>query len=515
MSRPFFVLKHLKNLTSMSFRDAKHREISFLTSISRSRFLTCPFGASFRMTQGKQFFRCLVLIFFSFSHFAFPQSGTNTQYFRDGFLDTLEQRTFNYFWNCVDPATGLTPDRYPTKTFSSTAAIGFALTSYGIGAERKYVTRQAAAERVLTTIRYLYLLPQSDAMMGAGGYRGYFYHFLDLKTGTRFNRNIELSTIDTALLLAGVLFCQSYFNNDDPAEKEIRAYADSMFRRVDWKWLQARPPLISMGWFPDKGIHTSDWRGYDESMILHILALGSPTHAVDENTWSGYTKNFQWLSYFGKEFISFGPLFGHQYSQAWIDFRGIRDAYMRQKGIDYFENSRRATLTHQSYAISNPKKMNGYSEFIWGFTACDGPADETRTIDGVSRRFSSYSARGVSADWVNDDGTIAPTAVGSSVAFAPEICIPALKNIRNRVAGVWSDYGFLDAFNLSYITDATPAGWIDRDYLGIDQGPIVIMIENLRSGLVWNVMKKNPYIVKGLQRAGFTGGWLDSIPQKK
>ena len=440
---------------------------------------------------------------------------TIRKYFADGFLDSLQRKTFNYFWECVDPSTGLTPDRYPTRTFSSTAAIGFALTSYGIGAEMKYVTRPAAADRVLTTLKYLYQLPQNDAPMGSAGYRGFYYHFLDFSTGTRYNRDIELSSIDTALLLAGVLFCQSYFDGAGRTEREIRSYADSLYRRVEWPWLQPRPPLMSMGWYPDKGFHHTDWNGYNEAMIMVILALGSPTHPVKEEAWHGFTKQYQWMKYYGMEFVSFGPLFGHQYSHAWIDFRGIRDEYMQKKGIDYHENSRRATISQRAYAIENPHNMNGYSELMWGFTACDGPADETRTVNGVERRFSSYSARGVSADWVYDDGTISPTAAGGSIAFAPEICIPALKNIREKVPSVYSKYGFLDAFNLTYISERTPNGWVDHDYLGIDQGPILVMIENLRSGLVWDVMKKNPYIVNGLQRAGFTGGWLDQQPSKK
>ena len=432
------------------------------------------------------------------------------------FLDTVQLRTVQWFLDVTPKETGLTPDRYPTLTFSSTAAIGFALTSYGIGAERKYLSREAAADRVLVTLKYLYRLPQSDAVRGAAGYRGFFYHFLDFKTGTRFDKQVELSTIDTALLLAGVLFCQSYFDNNTAVEKKIREYADSLYRRVDWKWMQARPPLIAMGWFPGRGVIESDWNGYNEAMILYILALGSPAYSVNRDAWEGFTRDFKWLRYYGQEFVSFGPLFGHQYSHAWIDFRGIQDAYMQKKGIDYFENSRRATLTHREYAKENPKKLKGYSENIWGFTACDGPADDARMIDGVERRFESYSARGVSADWSNDDGTIAPTAAGGSIPFAPEICIPALKEMKNKYGGkLWTKYGFVDAFNPTYITPQTPDGWFDQDFLGIDQGPIALMIENYRSGLVWEVMKKNPYIVKGLQRAGFTGGWLNDNSKKK
>jgi hypothetical protein len=460
--------------------------------------------------------RTVILLFlYTVSLLASEPAQQNKKYFTDGFLDTLEQRTFNYFWECVDPKTGLTPDRYPTLTFSSTAAIGFALTSYPIGAERKYISRAAAADRVLTTLKYLYTLPQHDNMMGSAGYRGFYYHFLDYKTGTRYNDDIELSTIDTALLLAGALFCQSYFNGDNASENAIRAYADSMYRRVEWKWLQARPPLMSMGWYPDKGIHNSDWKAYDESMILYILALGSPTSPITSDAWKGFTSTSQWMKYYDQEFISFGPLFGHQYSHSWIDFRGIKDDYMLEKGIDYFENSRRATLSQQAYAKHNPKNMTGYSDYIWGFSACDGPADETRIIAGRQFQFSTYSARGVSADWINDDGTIAPTAAGGSVAFAPEICVPSLKAMRNDIPGLWTKYGFLDAFNQTYVTDKTPDGWVDHDYIGIDQGPIIIMIENLRSELVWSVMKKNPYIINGLKRAGFSGGWLDQQSKKR
>ncbi len=463
------------------------------------------------MTAGK----LLLFLPLMLLHAGLPETASNKKYFNDGFLDTVQYNTFKYFWECVDPATGLTPDRYPTKTFSSTAAIGFALTSYGIGAERNYVPRNEAAERVLTTLRYLYSLPQGNAMMGTAGYRGFFYHFLNLDTGTRFNEEIELSSIDTALLMAGILFCQSYFTESTTVESGIRAYADSLFLRVDWEWLLARPPLMSMGWYPDKGIHQADWHGYNEAMILYLLALGSPTHPIDERSWKGFTDGYQWLPYQGEEFVSFGPLFGHQYSHVWIDFRGIRDAYMQKKGIDYHENSRRATVTHRKYAISNPNKKIGYSADIWGFTACDGPADVQLVIDGKPLQFQTYAARGVSADWTNDDGTIAPTAAGGSIAFTPEISIAALRAMKEQIPGLWTSYGFLDAFNLTYRTAQFPDGWVDHDYLGIDQGPIIAMIENLRSELVWNTMKKNRYIVDGLRRAGFSGGWLNNARKGK
>ncbi len=432
----------------------------------------------------------------------------------DSFLDTLQQRTFKWFWEITPPNNGLTPDRYPTNPFSSIAAVGFALTAYPIGVERNYVTRPAAAERVLTTLKFFYGLPQNDDPVNTAGYKGFFYHFLHMDSGLRF-KDVELSTIDTALLLAGVLFCQSYFDRETETEKQIRAYADSIYWRADWRWFQVRAPLVSMGWRPEDGFITSDWRGYNEAMILYILALGSPTYAVKPDAWKAWTETYAWGTYYGYEFVNFGPLFGHQYSHCWIDFRGIQDEYMREKGIDYFENSRRATYSQRAYAADNPLRFHDYSADIWGLTACDGPADTTFIIDGVQREFRKYSARGVSFDWVFDDGTIAPTAVGGSIPFAPEICIPALKAMRHKYGSdVWREYGFIDAFNPTFRTKTTPNGWFDFEYLGIDQGPIILMIENFRTGLVWETMKRNPYIVRGLQRAGFTGGWLEKHQSK-
>src|SRR6266536_3600307 len=200
------------------------------------------------------------------------------------FLDTLEERTFNYFWNLTNPQNGLTPDRAPSESFSSIAAVGFALTAYPIGVERGYVTRAQASERTLTTLRFFWTAPQDSATTGVTGYRGFFYHFLDMSTGLRF-QTVELSTIDTALLLAGVLFSQSYFDRADTTEAEIRALADSIYLRVDWTWAQARPPAVSMGWHPETGFIPADWIGYNEGMIIYVLALGSPTHPVAPAAW--------------------------------------------------------------------------------------------------------------------------------------------------------------------------------------------------------------------------------------
>lgn len=444
-------------------------------------------------------------------------------------LDDVQARTFHYFWDLADPATGLVPDRWPSESFSSIAAVGFGLTAYGIGAERGWVSRAEARDRVLKTLRFLAAAPQGPAVRGVTGHRGFFYHFLDMASGERF-KQVELSTVDTALLLAGVLFDQSYFDRDDPAEAEIRRLADDLYRRAEWSWVQPRPPRVGMGWYSESGglhaesgFHDYDWQGYNEAMIVYVLALGSPTFPVDPDAWTAWTSTYRWGELYGEEFVQFAPLFGHQYSHVWIDFRGIRDDAIGRHGIDYFENSRRATYAQRAYAVANPQGWRGYGENVWGLTACDGPADVTLPVGGVPRAFHTYTARGVAAGDVRDDGTIAPTAALASLPFAPEIVLPALAAMKDRYGDrLYSTYGFRDAFNPSFTFPGVAVergevdpelGWVDVDYLGIDQGPILAMIENHRSGLVWATMRKNPYVVAGLRRAGFTGGWLDEAPR--
>ncbi len=433
------------------------------------------------------------------------------------FLDTLEHRTFLWFWERCHP-NGLTPDRWPTPSFVSMGATGFALTAYPIGAERGWVTRREAARRTLTTLRFLWSARQDTAVAGSSGTRGFFYHFVDSTTGHRFE-TVELSTVDTALLMAGALFCQSYFEKHDAVEDSIRMLAESLYVRVDWRWAQIRPPTISLGWSPESGHLPYDWRGYNEALILHVLALGSPRHPVETAAWQAWTSGYRWGVSYGLEQVGFAPLFGHQYSYVWIDPRGIRDEYMRARGIDYFENSRRATLAQRAYAIENPSGFDGYGEELWGLSACDGPADTSFVLNGRARTFRTYAARGVSFTEIVDDGTITPTAAAGSIAFAPEVVAPMLVAMRERYgARVFGRYGFVDALNPSLrepirvhhgVVD--PAlGWFDLDYLGIDQGPILAMIENQRSGLVWRTMRRNPHLRRGLERAGFTGGWLDS-----
>ena len=440
-------------------------------------------------------------------------------------IDDLERRTFNWFWDSANPQNGLVPDHYPTKSFASIAAVGFGLTAYGVGAERGYITRDQAVERTLATLRFFHDAPQNDSEDDAAGYRGFFYHFLDMDSGKRFDRNVELSTVDTSLLLGGVLFAQSYYDRDTAREKQIRQLADEIYRRVDWTWVQARKPLITMGWTPGGKFIPHDWQGYNEGMLVYILALGSPTHAVGDDAWKAWTSTYNrtWGEFHGQTFLNFAPLFGHQFSHVWVDFRGIRDAWNREKGLDYFENSRRATYSQRAYAIANPGGWTGYGANMWGISASNGPGGLVVKSGDKERTFHGYTARGAGLDYISDDGTLVPMAAGGSIPFAPEIVVPALEEMKQRYGkDIYTKYGFVDAFNPSFHskTDLRTGklvpelGWVDTVHLGIDQGPIVLMVENWRSGFVWNVMKKNPYVRKGLERAGFTGGWLDEAPPK-
>jgi hypothetical protein len=440
----------------------------------------------------------------------------------EAFLDELQARTFRFFWETTNPANGLAPDRYPNPPFSSIAAVGFALTAYPIGVERGWVSRAAARRRVLTTLRFFDRAPQGTGSRGVTGLNGFFYHFLDMRSGERFEQ-IELSTVDTSLLLAGMLFCQSYFDRPEPEEAEIRRLAEAIYGRVDWRWAQQpakEAPAVGMGWTPEHGFIDYSWRGYNEGMIVYLLALGSPTHPVGTDAWTAWQRDFDksWGLNFGPQpHLGFPPMFGHQYTQVWVDLRGVRDSYMAARGIDYFENSRRATLAQHAYAQANPGGWKGYDGQIWGLTACDGPGNGKHLYKGELRQFYSYTARGPGQ---RDDGTLSPTAAVGSMPFAPEICAPTARALKDRHgARIYGRYGFLDAFNPSFdFDDMGPAagrripglGWVGPQYLGIDQGPIVAMIENWRSGLIWKVMRRNPHIVRGLKRAGFTGGWLDA-----
>ena len=436
-------------------------------------------------------------------------------------FDDLARRTFDWFWETTPAQTGLTPDRWPSQAFCSIAAVGFALTAYPIGVERGYVTRAQAVQRVLTTVRFFRNAPQGPAATGVTGHRGFFYHFLDPQSGTRY-KDTELSTIDTALLLAGMLFCATYFDGDSRDEAEIRRLVAEIEARMDWAWMQVRAPSICHGWTPEGGFIQYDWRGYNEAMLVYVLALGAPGSRIGADAWSAWTGTYSdfWGTVWGEEHLTFGPLFGHQYSHVWIDFRDTQDAFMRDKRMDYFENSRRATRAQRAYAIANTMGWKDHGENVWGLTACDGPTAAILPYRGEGRRFRAYSARGVGLKRVEDDGTLAPTAAAGSLPFAPEIVVPAIEEMHRRYGEhIYGRYGFFDSFNRSFDYDVklhwgrrVPGfGWVDTDYLGIDQGPILAMMENHRTGLIWRVMRRNESIRRGLRRSGFAGGWLEGL----
>jgi hypothetical protein len=440
------------------------------------------------------------------------------------FYSEIEQRTFRWFWDTASRKNGLVPDRWPSPSFSSIAAVGFALPAYAIGAERGWCSRREARDLTLTTLRFFWNAPQGPEASGTTGYKGFFYHFLDMETGHRF-RDVELSTVDTTILLMGALFAGQYYDRADPAEREIRQLADALYERADWNFFRNDGrKAISMGWHPGGGLIPADWVGFNEGMFVNILALGSPTHPGPESLWQEWTKPYPdfWRGEGPTRRIAFAPLFPGQYSQIFIDFRGIRDAVMRRAGFDYFENSRREAYANRAYCIANPMGWRGYSRDLWGLAACDGPGDFQLPYRGETRQFFGYSARGpVGEPDGRDDGTLTPSAALGSLPFAPEIAIPAAEAMLKQPR-LFDRYGFKDSFNPSftYVSEngetgsISASGWVAKDYLGIDQGPILLQAANYRDDFVWRHIRRVPAIRRGLKRAGFTGGWLSGSAER-
>jgi hypothetical protein len=445
-------------------------------------------------------------------------SGTRTL---PAFYEDIEQRTFRWFWDTVNRKNGLVPDRWPTPAFCSIASVGYALPAYAIGVERGWCTRAEARDLTLTTLRFFWNAPQGPEPSGTTGHKGFFYHFIDMETGLRY-RQVELSSVDTTILLMGILFAGQYYDRDDPAEREIRKLASDIYARADWNFFRHDGrPQISMGWHPERGLIERNWDGYNEGMFVYILALGAPVHAVPPNSWEQWIAPYPrfWRGEGPTRRLAFAPLFGHQYSHIFIDFRGIFDAPMRAAGFDYFENSRRATYANRAYCSANPMRWNGYSSRIWGLTACDGPGNFVLPFKGEQRTFFGYAARGpLGEPDERDDGTIAPTAALGSLPFAPEIVIPAAEALlADHGSRIFDKYGFRDSFNPSFTyTDKKletgsvdpQHGWVATDYLGIDQGPILLQAANYRNDFVWRFTRQVPSIRLGLKRAGFSGGWL-------
>lgn len=427
-------------------------------------------------------------------------------------LDTLQRETFGYFLHEANPVNGLVVDKTETNWPASIAATGLALACYPVGVERGFMTRSAAVERTLATLRFFWNSPQGPEP-DATGYRGFYYHFLDMQTGRRTWR-CELSTIDTTFLLAGALAAAEFFDANTKAEAEIRTLAHALYCRADWLWALDGEKTVAHGWTPEFGFLKHRWQGYDEALLLYILGLGSPTHPLPQSSYAAWTATFRWENCYGYDYLYAGPLFIHQLSHVWIDFRGIQDAFMRSKGSDYFENSRRATYVQQRYAIKNPCRFEGYGEHCWGITACEGPGPSTLKLHGIERRFEDYVARGV--PYGPDDGTLAPWAVVASLPFAPEIVRPTISFCTHQAQlKTANDYGFKASFNPTHPgkPDNAFGWWISPWHFGLNEGPIVLMIENERNGLLWRLMRNCSYLRNGLQLAGFEGGWLAQFSQ--
>lgn len=424
-------------------------------------------------------------------------------------LPLLQHKAFSYFLHETNPANGLVRDKTVENWPASIAATGMALAAYPVGVERGLLTRAAALERTLATLRFFAASPQGPEP-DATGYKGFYYHFVDMNSGRRVWQ-CELSTVDTALLVAGVLTAAAYFDAATADEREVRALADTLYTRVDWQWAQNGGATVTHGWKPESGFLHYRWEGYDEALILYLLGLGSPTHPLPPDSYAAWASTYEWKTLYDIEFLYAGPLFTHQLSHVWVDFRGIVDTVMRDREIDYFENSRRATHVQQRYAIENRLGFAQYGETSWGITASDGPGEFTRRIHGVERQFYDYLARGV--PYGPDDGTLAPWAVVASLPFAPEIVLPTIEHFCKLQLHEVHPYGFKATFNPTLPGHSGhPHGWVSPYHIGINEGPIVTMIENHLTGFVWQLMRKCPYLVTGLRRAGFSGGWLADAP---
>ncbi|MGH7639218.1 MAG: glucoamylase family protein [Gemmatimonadaceae bacterium] len=418
-------------------------------------------------------------------------------------IAVLQERTYSYFARACNPENGLIQDSTRPDAAASIAGSGMALGCLVAAADRGLEARPAAAARARTILEFLMSAEQSDRPTAAG-YKGFFYHFLDMQSGRR-TRASELSTIDSAILFAGALVAAEYFDSSSADERAIRELGHALYERAEWRWM-LRNGAVSHGWRPESGFLRYDWRGYNEALFLMILALGSPRHAIPRESYREWLSTYRWRKIYGHEYLYAGPLFTHQLSHLWIDFRGIHDSYMKERCIDYFENSRRATYVQRAYASHNPRGFKGYGENAWGVTASDGPATDAEPTTRRGRRFLGYHARGV--PFGPDDGTLSPWAIVASLPFAPEIVVPAMRHLDATYPDINNHYGYESSFNPSY-PERTATGWISRWHYAIDQGPLVLMVDNYLSGLMWRMTRKCEYIVRGLKRAGFSGGWLE------
>jgi hypothetical protein len=437
----------------------------------------------------------------------------------EAMLDVLQRAAFDYFVQYGQRSNGLVADTSRPGSHASIAVIGFALSAYPVGVERGWMTRDEALLRCLVTLRFFGDSDQSGKA-DSTGYLGFYFHFLHIASGSRAWK-CEVSLIDTALLLAGMLTAAAYFTAATADEAELRTRVDTLYRRVDWCWAQPDGAAVVHGWKPGSGFLNYGWEGYSEALLLYALGLGSPTHTLTDASFPAWTGTYQWENLYGIDFLFAGPLFIHQFSHAWIDFRGIRDGFMREKDCDYFENSRRATCVQREYAIRNPRSFTGYDEAGWGLSAGDGPSTQRQRVAGRRQSFYGYAARGV--PWGPDDGTLNGPSMLSSLVFAPELVLPALRKLMARAGPPDGELARASGYNET-VRMAPPAvgaakgpratGWVSEGSFGLDQGMIVLMVENFRSGMLWRLLRDSPPIRAGLHRAGFRGGWLAAVTSR-
>lgn len=426
-------------------------------------------------------------------------------------LDVLQRAAFDYFVKRTHPRNGLVADTSRPGSPSSIAVVGFALSAYPVAVERGWIARDDAVQRTLLAMRFFSSSDQSGGVASTGCH-GFYFHFLDLESGLRAWES-ELSSIDTALLIVGMLTAAAYFSAATPAEAELRQLATTLYERVDWHWAERVDDAVALGWKPECGFLNYGWQGYNEAIVLYALGLGSNTHPLTTTSFEAWTVTYQWENLYGIDFLYAGPLFVHAFSHAWIDFRGIRDRFMREKNCDYFENSRRAAQVQRQYAIRNPHGFTGYGQDRWGLSAGDGPSLEPQMVAGRRQSFYGYAARGV--PWGPDDGTITGSSVAASLVFAPDIALPALRDLFGRAPAeserCIQASGFNDTAGVTGLDASGTSrehGWISAGEFGLDQGIIVLMVENFRSGLPWRLGRSIPCLAAGLKRAGFTDGWL-------
>ena len=420
----------------------------------------------------------------------------------DALVTRLQRAAFSYLIDYADADTGLVADTSRPGSPCSIAVVGFALSCYPIAVRNGWLSRADAASRALKVLRFFSQSSQSEAP-DATGYKGFYYHFLDMRTGGRVWQ-CELSLVDTALLIAGVLVAGCYFDDGSGEEREIRERADALYRRVDWRWAQNGTSGLSQGWKPECGFLHYGWEGYNEATILYVLGLGSPTFPLTQSGYERWSLTYQWENLLGRDVLYSGPLFTHLFSHAWVDFRGIRDAFMREKASDYFENTRAAVAIHRKYGERNPYGFKAYSRDFWGVTAGDGPSAPELREDGRDRRFFGYMSRGV--PYGPDDGTIAPWAMLATLPFTPDAAIAGTRHLLEHYPQVCRQDRFSSGFNPTLRTD--PGGWLSEGWYGLDQGLLAMMIENYRTGLIWDIVRRSGPVREGLRRAGFEGGWL-------